>query len=216
MSSNPNGNKDKISEAKSRSPTKTVAKAFKSATVSVQTKTPLIRGVRDTGGKTGEIPICTAEEPSNKELPKEQLTIPKWTHDVDRFTNFVTEKFSPKELISQLEKIFATLKTESSVYASPPGALTYELHENCFDVTIKLDDLRKCEVRIGVYTYQTETCLLDIQELDGEHFTFSEFFEIFKSGLRGCKIIASKPLSQTFMESYGLDMDIGLEALDEY
>jgi len=93
--------------------------------------------------------------------------------------------------------------------------LTYTYYDNLFLGRVALEEDRTCEFSIGVYTYQQGKCLLDIREVYGEHFTFNEFLEIFKKRLREQDIIDTPVFSQAFLNSYGLDIEIGLDAFDQ-
>jgi len=105
------------------------------------------------------------------------------------------------------------MKSKNSTYNKSPDILCYLLKGNCFYCEIRLDDFRTCEFDIAVYTYKEGTCLVDLQELSGEHFTFSEFLECFKSFLREWKIAALPEMSKKYLGSYGLYNDICLNKL---
>ncbi|ETO06728.1 hypothetical protein RFI_30666, partial [Reticulomyxa filosa] len=108
--------------------------------------------------------------------------IPEWTDEIDRFHNFKTDKqISPTSMIKSVKEILVSLQ---SGYDSNPDSLTYILEGNCFYCKITLDEFKTCEFSITVFRYKDGLCLLDVQELFGEHFTFSAFLESFKNDLR--------------------------------
>jgi len=150
-----------------------------------------------------------------------EKALDEWIEGIDRFSNFlITKKCPKKDILSGIVLILTTLK--SKTYKSNYGSedvLIYLEKDNSFICKIKIDDYMTCEFTIALYVYQKgqkdETLMLDIQELCGEHFTFSEFLEHFKQKLEEEEICHSLPTyTQEFMSSFGLDMDICLKILD--
>jgi len=138
---------------------------------------------------------------------------PKWENEVDMFTNFVTqEKMEFDDLVKVVKEIIEEIKKDKeNSYYSSPDALTYTQQKNNFFSNITLDKRRKCGFTIGVYTYEEGKCLIDIQELNGEHFTFDQFLNLFVSALQKHKIITAHTFSEEFLNSYGLDIEISLD-----
>jgi len=136
--------------------------------------------------------------------------IPSWKEGVDRFTNFVTKtKKEPSILLSAIGEILEEFKTKKWA-----NTLTYLSYENNYLCKIVIDEYTECEVNIGVFIYEMDKCLVDIQELSGEHFTFAQFLENLKEALRLRDIIEAPIFTPQFMSNYGLEMDIGLELFD--
>jgi len=149
---------------------------------------------------------------------EEDKEFSEWKEPVDRFSNLVTSNsMSPNELKKFVENLMVDWKTNHDTYkdkvlGSNSCVLTYSFVKNCCYVHIDIDEFCRCDLTITIFTYEGGKCLLDIQELCGEHFTFSSFYECFKSALKNGNIVALPSLSQAFFDSYGLDMDISLDA----
>jgi len=140
----------------------------------------------------------------------------EWKEGVDRFSNFVVKKnFTKEDIIAAVLKILQTLKLEN--YKSLEDIFTYLQHPeaNSLICKIAIDEYMTCEFSITLYAYQKgtkeETFMLDIQELCGEHLTFSEFLEHFKRKLHEQQIWNRPTYTQEFMKSFGLDLDICLK-----
>jgi len=154
--------------------------------------------------------VSTPSSPSDGENSE----FPPWTEGVDRFTNFVTKNIvRPKELFTMVENICKDMKSDgNSSYGQSVKAFTFAAYRNYWMCKIAIDEHMTCEFSIGIFQYEKETCLLDIQELSGEHFTFSQFLEDFKSILGQRQIVDIPSFTTEFLNSYGLDMEISLEA----
>jgi len=157
-----------------------------------------------------EKPKLIVEE--QKSESTSQLKIPSWTEEVDRFTNFKVQNLtSAKEVMEKMEYILKELDSSKVRDAISPRTLAFELEENRFWCKLTIDDFRNCEFSVGVYTFEKDAFLLDVQELYGEHFTFSDFLTDFKNKLRDLKIADIPKPSQDFLDNYGLDLDIDLD-----
>jgi len=168
--------------------------------------------------------VVVKDEPTTDMSDKKQSEFSEFNGPVDRFTNLTTENcMNPNELKEVIGNIMHEFKRTNDTYKDKEkveqssnnmmDVLTYSCVNNCYYVHININEYCYCQLSITIFTYEGGKCLLDIQELCGEHFTFSQFFECFKTSLRNAKIISSPNLSQTFFDSYGLDMDISLDAL---
>lgn len=157
-------------------------------------------------------------------IDEKEKEFSEWTDPVDRFTNLITSNsMSPHELKESLENIILELKRNNDTYKDKQKSssssekvddcvLTYSFVRNSCYVQVNMNEFSRCELSINIFTYEGGKCLLDVQELYGEHFTFSKFFECFKSALKNANVVTLPSLSQKFFDSYGLDMDISLDA----
>jgi SepF-like predicted cell division protein (DUF552 family) len=162
-----------------------------------------------------KITIQVKENEKTEDEDESKCVFPVWTEKLDRFGNFQSKKsMAPKDMLVELERVLTELKSNNKfVYQdSSPDTLTFVLQKNCFYCKVEFDNFRTCELAIEVYIYQDNMCLLDIQELSGEHLTFSHFLHDFKTLLSERDIVQLPSCcSQKLMDSYGLDMDIGLD-----
>jgi len=166
------------------------------------------------GGKIG--PIYAGADVVSDTVPSksQELQIPEWTEGVDRFTNFLTNvEMRPEKLLEEVKTIFGEIKKDEKLsYSKSTEAFTFEPYLNYFMCKVIIDEYMNCEFSVGVYKHQNDKCLIDIQELSGEHLTFSQFLEDFKSGLGQHKLVDLPSFDENFMNNYGLDIEISLEA----
>jgi len=135
-----------------------------------------------------------------------------WEDEVDRFGNFVTtKKMKANELIPFVEKTLSQIKNELKQNNSE---FSYVLHDQTFMCEIATGDEMVSQFCITLYSYKDEKCLLDVQELSGEHFTFSGVLENFKRNLKSQGIIDFPSIRPELLNSYGLDLDIGFDAFN--
>jgi len=137
-----------------------------------------------------------------------EIKIPLWQEGIDRFSNFVTD-MEPNKLLLDIEEILKEFKQKTS-----SDTFSYLSFENNFLCKISMDEYMTCEMNIGIYTHENHKSLLDIQELSGEHLTFAQFLENFKDALRLRKIIETPIFTPEFMNTYGLDLEIGSQLFD--